>query len=164
MSDRLLKIDLPARPEALRELRAALLAALDRAGVDAQARDRLVLAVHEAACNVIRHAYADREDGRMRVLVTRERGALRFALRDYAPPVDPARIRPRDLSVCRPGGLGINFIDDTMDSWRLRPIRHGRGNVLVMRKRMRDCGCAPAGDDTQRYEGEERRKRGTGHE
>ena len=47
-----------------------------------------------------------------------------------------ASIRPRDLSECRPGGLGINFIDETMDRWRLRPLRRG-GNLLVMRKRIR---------------------------
>ena len=138
MSAHLLKIEVPARADALRDLRSALIAALDRARVGTETRDRLVLAVHEAACNVIRHAYGEGAEGRMRVIVSRERGALRFALRDYAPPVDPARIRPRDLSVCRPGGLGINFIDDTMDSWRLRALKHRRGNVLVMRKRVRE--------------------------
>jgi sigma-B regulation protein RsbU (phosphoserine phosphatase) len=45
-------------------------------------------------------------------------------------------MRPRDLSECRPGGLGINFIDDTMDRWCLRPRRHG-GNRLIMCRRMR---------------------------
>ena len=72
--------------------------------------------------------------------LTRERGNLRFSLRDFAPAVDPRRVRPRDLSECRPGGLGINFIDDTMDSWRLRPVKHHRGNVLTMRKRLRGAG------------------------
>jgi sigma-B regulation protein RsbU (phosphoserine phosphatase) len=154
MSDRLLRIEIPAKAEALRELRTALVAALDRAHVDAESRDRLVLAVHEAACNVIRHAYGDGCEGRMRVDVARERGALRFSLRDYAPPCDPARIRPRDLSVCRPGGLGINFIDDTMDSWRLRPVRHRRGNVLVMRKRIRPHADAPGSNDDGAGDGE----------
>ncbi len=133
----LLKLTIPARPDALKTLRDALNAVLDRAGADPATRDRLVLAVHEAACNVIRHAYGERADGTLRVTLARQRGMLRFALRDFAPPVDPSRLKPRDLDVCRPGGLGINFIDETMDSWRLRPLKHGRGNVLTMRKRVR---------------------------
>ena len=133
----LLKLTIPAKAEALKPLRDALVAALDREGADAATRDRLVLAVHEAACNVIRHAYCGCDGGVLRVTLDRHRGMLRFALRDYAPPVDPSRVQPRDLDVCRPGGLGINFIDDTMDSWRLRPLRRRRGNVLTMRKRVR---------------------------
>lgn len=140
----LLRVEIPAQAEALRSLREALVRALERAGVEQHEKDLLVLAVHEAACNVIRHAYGNSGEGRIRLTVSRERGRLRFALRDYAPPVDPCCVRPRDLSVCRPGGLGINFIDDTMDSWRLRPIRRRAGNVLVMRRRLR--GQTPPGD------------------
>ena len=133
----LLKLEIPARPESLKTLRDALNEVLDREGADTTTRDRLVLAVHEAACNVIRHAYGDGREGTLRVTLARQRGMLRFALRDFAPPVDPSRVKPRDLDVCRPGGLGINFIDDTMDSWRLRPLKRRRGNVLTMRKRVR---------------------------
>jgi anti-sigma regulatory factor (Ser/Thr protein kinase) len=132
----LLRHEMAAQAEELRGLRAALCSALERLGVDAETRSRLVLAVDEAAANVIRHAYANCTPGRLRVTLSRHRGMLRIVLRDFAPPVDPGRVRPRDLTECRPGGLGINFIDETMDSWRLRPRRHGDGNVLVMRKRM----------------------------
>lgn len=137
MSSRaLLRIVIPARAEALKTLRDALHDALRPVEPDEATRERLVLAVHEAACNVIRHAYGDR-DGMLRVTLGLERGVLRFSLRDYAPPVDPARLKPRDLSVCRPGGLGINFIDDTMDVWHLRPLKRRRGNVLTMCKRLK---------------------------
>ena len=161
MSSRaLLRYEMPAQAEALKAMRDALVAALTRAGVAANEQDRLVLAVHEAACNVIRHAYGNSGEGRIRLTLTRQRGCLRFALRDYAPPVDAKAIRPRDLGECRPGGLGINFIDDTMDRWRLRPIRRRAGNVLVMCRRPRgtaepveagvDCGCGDAGGEQRK--------------
>jgi anti-sigma regulatory factor (Ser/Thr protein kinase) len=133
----LLALEVQAQPEALRSVRGALTAALDRSGVTAEERDRLVLAVDEAMANVIRHAYGNSGQGRVRFTLTRDRGMLRFRLRDFAPPVDPAQVKPRDLSVCRPGGLGINFIDETMDRWCLRPLPRGRGNVLMMCKRLR---------------------------
>ncbi len=134
----LLRLDLPARAETLGELRVALRAAFARAAVEPQASERLVLAINEAVCNVIRHGYAGRDDGVLHLRIERARGVLRMRLRDAAPPVDPSKIKPRDLDECRPGGLGINFIDATMDSWRLRPLPSRSGNVLMMRKRLRD--------------------------
>lgn len=132
----LLRLQLPAVPESLKPLRDAVCAAMTSAGVAPALRDRLKLAIDEAAANIIRHAYGNCGEGEFRIGLSVVRGSLRFTLRDHAPAVDPARVRPRDLSECRPGGLGINFIDQTMDFWRLRPLRRG-GNLLVMRKRIR---------------------------
>jgi hypothetical protein len=70
----------------------------------------------------------------MTLSLTQQEDMLEFELSDEAPPVDPARVKPRDLSDCRPGGLGVNFIDALMDDWQLAP-RAGGGNVLRMRKR-----------------------------
>jgi sigma-B regulation protein RsbU (phosphoserine phosphatase) len=61
---------------------------------------------------------------------------VHFELRDYAEPVDASRIRPRDLSECRPGGLGINLIDSVMDEWRFCAPEAGRGNRLIMVKKL----------------------------
>ncbi|MBS0486023.1 MAG: hypothetical protein JSS13_01655, partial [Proteobacteria bacterium] len=43
---------------------------------------------------------------------------------------------PRDLSECRPGGLGLPFIAATMDDWTLEPAVDGQGNILRMHKRL----------------------------
>lgn len=135
----------PARPESLRELRERLGDALARAGAEQTLREQLVLAVHEAACNVIRHAYGGEARGDMALRVEAREGRLCFTLRDWAPPVDPARVRPRDLAECRPGGLGVNFIDALMDEWRLGPASDGQGNILSMSKRL-DGGALRRGE------------------
>ncbi|UXI69250.1 ATP-binding SpoIIE family protein phosphatase [Tahibacter amnicola] len=123
-----------AEPERLRGVRANLRLALDRAGTPPQLRDRLVLAVDEGCCNIIRHAYRD-GTGDITVSVRRDGDMLEFELRDAAPPVDPDCVRPRDLDECRPGGLGLNIIDTVMDGWCLQPRPGGIGNVLRMWKR-----------------------------
>ncbi len=142
----LLSLEMPARPEALADLRVALRDVFARACVETTAAEMLVLAINEAVCNVIRHGYAGRGDGKLHLRIERARGILRMRLRDAAPPVDPARIKPRDLDECRPGGLGINFIDATMDSWRVRPLRRRTGNVMTMRKRLRGVRAKVAGN------------------
>ncbi len=133
----LLSLKIPARAEVLAEMRQQLTATLDALAIADRERERIVLAVHEACSNIIRHAYRNCPAGSIQLNVSKVRGQLRIRLRDRAPPVDPSCIKPRDLGECRPGGLGVNIIDDTMDRWRLRPLKHRAGNVLCMRRRLR---------------------------
>ena len=133
----LLRLDFPARAESLAEVRAAVQRTLSAQGMESRVVARLVLAIDEACANIIRHAYRGCGDGTIALRIERHRGRLRFRLRDHAPAVDPGCLRPRDLSECRPGGLGINIIDDTMDHWRLRPLKRRCGNVLTMVRRLR---------------------------
>ena len=99
--------------------------------------DHLLLVVNEAVANVIRHAYRNDPNGRIELQVYERRGKLIFYLRDYAPRVDISRIKPRDLGECRPGGLGVNFIDCVMDSWVFTVPEDGAGNLLIMTKDLR---------------------------
>lgn len=130
----LLALRFPAAPGEMRRVRAELRTALDAEDVSPELRDRLVLVVDEACTNIMRHAYCGGESGTIALRMTRERDVLDFELRDEAPCVDPQRIRPRDLSECRAGGLGVAFIDATMDAWHVEGVPGGRGNRLLMRK------------------------------
>ena len=132
----LLDLHFPARAGEMRAVRAALRTALDAQELGPELRDRLVLAVDEACTNIIRHAYCGECDQRISLQLVREHDMLTFELRDSAPRVDPARLIARDLGECKPGGLGIPFINALMDEWKLEPAADGRGNVLRMRKRI----------------------------
>ena len=132
----LLDLNFPAQAAEMRQVRAALRNALDSEDVAPELRDRLVLAVDEACTNIIRHAYSNCHPGKIALRLTRERDMLSFELRDEAPAVDPTRIKPRDLSECRAGGLGVAFIDELMDAWRVQPLPGGRGNLLTMQKKL----------------------------
>ena len=123
-------------PENLRLVRRKTSEVLNELGFDEDQRARLVLAVDEAVANVIRHAYAGCCDGRVELSFWLDADAVRIELRDYADPVDPNRIKPRDLSECRPGGLGVNLIDSVMDNWCFRHPVDGPGNQLTMVKRL----------------------------
>lgn len=132
----LLERSFPAQPGEMAAVRHALAAALARTGVDAGLRQALVLAVDEACTNIIRHGYGGGSQALIQLRLTREGEDLGFELLDQAPCVEGERLRPRDLSECRPGGLGLNLIDSLMDDWSLEP-REGRcGNRLRMLKRL----------------------------
>ena len=141
----LLKRRFPARPEQMRGIRSLLRTALDDAGVEPAIRDKLVLAVDEACCNVIRHGYGPERSGEIDLRVTRDAGQLEFRLLDSAPVVDPQCIQAKPLGECRSGGLGIALIDTVMDDWAMQQRPDRRGNCLVMRKKISDN--EPSGED-----------------
>ena len=120
----------------MRAVRAALRTALDSQEVGPELRDRLVLAVDEACTNIMRHAYCGACKETISLHLSREKDMLLFELRDHAPTVDARKLKPRDLSECRPGGLGLPFIDALMDEWKLQPLSKGR-----RRKTKRQCAA-----------------------
>lgn len=96
----------------------------------------LVLAVDEAMTNVIRHAYCQDEAGEI-ILEIRKRGdSLVFRMIDFAPSIDVAKIKQRDLSEIKPGGLGMHIMQQIMDKLEFVVPPDGKGNILEMTKRL----------------------------
>jgi len=133
--ERLMDLHLPAQPESLRRVREAVAASLRTAGCSPETVERTVLALDEACANVIRHGYRGAQ-GLMDLALERRGETLVFLLRDYAEAVTPERLKPRRLSRSRVGGLGLHFIDTIMDHWEHRKPADGRGNLLVMSKKI----------------------------
>ena len=135
-SERLMDLHLPAQPESLRAVREAAANSLRAVGLPPEVVERLVLALDEACANVIRHGYHGVTGGLMELALERRGKELVFLLRDYADAVSPSRMRPKRPSRKRPGGLGLHFIDTIMDHWEHRKPADGRGNLLVMSKKI----------------------------
>lgn len=127
---------IPAEAGRLCDLRAGLRRTLDGFGVVAELRDKLVLAVDEACTNIIRHAYGKQCSGGIRLRLRHVDGVLEFEISDDAPAVDPDKVRAKPLGECRAGGLGVALIDQVMDDWHIETQPGGRGNLLILRKRL----------------------------
>lgn len=86
-----LRITLPARHESLALLRHVVRGFRDAYAVAPSTMDDIVLAVSEAAANVVLHAYGDRE-GTLEVIADMRDGRLHVLVRDHgrgiAPPAD----------------------------------------------------------------------------
>jgi len=130
----LAEIRIRARAEELKGLRDRVRETVRAQGVDDKLAECLVLAVDEAAVNIIRHAYGGADAGEIVLQILNNRDVLVFRLTDFAPPVDRASICPRDLDDIRPGGLGVHLIAEVMDEFEFVEPPPGAGNVLEMRK------------------------------
>ena len=61
---------------------------------------------------------------------------LVVSLTDFAPRVDPERVKPRALDDLRPGGLGTHLMRQVMDRVEFEEPPPGCGNLLRMVKRI----------------------------
>lgn len=127
-----LSLQLPAKPNQLKWLRDSVRETVLAVGCSAEQAESIVLAISEAANNIIQHAYGH-EDGEMELDISIEQEKLLIVLRDYADTVDISEIRARALDDVRPGGLGVHFMQELMDSLIYTVPEDGRGNRLEMR-------------------------------
>ena len=99
-------------------------------------KEDLVLALAEAAQNIIKHAYKSKEtEDSMRVLIIYNHKKLTIELFDMGEPVIPENIKPRNLDDVRVGGLGTFFIGQIMDEVIFKTSKVDWINHLTMTKR-----------------------------
>ena len=99
-------------------------------------KEDLVLALAEAAQNIIKHAYKSKEtEDSMRVLIIYNNKKLTIELFDMGEPVIPENIKPRNLDDVRVGGLGTFFIGQIMDEVIFKTSKVDWINHLTMTKK-----------------------------
>ncbi len=124
----LLKLELQSNPEMLCVVRHALGQLAETLGFSGAQCREIVLAVDEALTNIIRHAYCGEGGRPIRATFRRievpldgkQRRALEIVLEDRGMKIDGAKLCGRPLEEVRPGGLGLHFIKESMDTVEFR--------------------------------------------
>ena len=79
-------------------------------------QEKLILVIAEAAQNVIKHAYENKDSSdKMRLQISYNNNELQIHLYDKGKLVIEEDVKPRDLGDIKPGGLGTFFINQIMD-------------------------------------------------
>jgi len=139
------KYEFTAEPAELQDMRQEVRTVLENIGCNKTCIDRLILAVNEAAMNVIQHAYGD-DSGHIHIEILRSEDNLLFRLTDFACPIDQSCVKARDLNDVRPGGLGVHFMQEIMDDIRFQEDCENAGNILLMRKKLDDSCLKKKGE------------------
>jgi anti-sigma regulatory factor (Ser/Thr protein kinase) len=121
-------MELRSNPEMLCVVRNALGELAQTLGFPEPECRAIVLAVDEALTNIIRHAYQGRAEQPIelsfrRIQAARDgtpRAALEIVLEDHGVAVDHKKLCGRELEDVRPGGLGLHFIRESMDTVEFR--------------------------------------------
>jgi serine/threonine-protein kinase RsbW len=120
----LFRMELQSNPEMLCVVRNALGELAAKLGFSETECRAVVLAVDEAMTNIIRHAYLGNAERpieasfrRIQVAGAGKSGdALEIVLQDSGVTVNPEKMCGRALEDVRPGGLGLHFIRESMDT------------------------------------------------
>lgn len=115
-----MRVEMLSQPRFLSGARDLVSAVSKRCGFDDAACGQMALAVDEALCNVIRHGYDRRPDGKIWISLWpieesgKEPTGIKIVIEDEARQVEPEKIKSRDLDDIRPGGLGVHIIQQIM--------------------------------------------------
>lgn len=99
-------------------------------------QEELVLALAEAAQNIVKHAYnGEPSDDTMRIKINHTNdGLLTLELFDKGKAAVPENIKPRNLDDIKAGGLGTFFIGQIMDEVIFKTSKIDWVNHLVLKK------------------------------
>ncbi len=133
------RLEIASQPSLLAAARALVSTIAQRCGFNEIQCGQISLAVDEALCNIIKHGYDCREDGRIWISLSKcqpQSPGIEIVIEDDAQQVDPDGIRSRDLDDIRPGGLGVHIIREIMDEVSYAR-RDSQGMRLTLVKRLR---------------------------
>ena len=121
----------------LKDVRSFSREVFEKANIDQDLKDELVLAIAEAAQNIVKHAYQNQETKeRMEIKISLINGELEIGFYDKGRPVDQTKVRHRSIDDVNPGGLGTFFIQQIMDAVEFREGEKPWINHLVLSKKI----------------------------
>ena len=127
--------EFPVESSSLKEIRSFAREVLAKDPIFENSKDDVVLALAEAAQNIVKHAYDGQPTGdKMRVEMKFDTKQLIIELFDKGKPAIPQNIKPRKLDDIKAGGLGTFFIGQIMDEVIFKTSATDWVNHLILKK------------------------------
>ena len=122
----------------LKEVRVFCREIFEKINLPQEQKDELVLAIAEAAQNIVKHGYKDIADttDRMEIKISLKESELEIGFFDKGKAVVPGNVQHRKLDDIKPGGLGTFFIKQIMDAAVFKKDQKGWVNHLVLTKKI----------------------------
>ena len=132
------KKDFLVRSSSLKDVRSFCREVFEKLQIQDDLKDELVLAIAEAAQNIVKHAFKNAADANelMVVQISCENNKLQIAFYDRGTPVDPKKVKHREIDNVKPGGLGTFFIQEIMDAVEFKDGKKPWINHLVLTKQL----------------------------
>ena len=122
----------------LKEVRVFSREVFEKINIPQDQKDELVLAIAEAAQNIVKHGYKGIENttDKMQIKISLNNNELEIGFFDKGKPVVPGNVQHRKLDDIKPGGLGTFFIKQIMDEAVFKKDQKGWVNHLVLSKKI----------------------------
>ncbi len=121
----------------LKEVRVFAREVFEKINLSQDLKDELVLAIAEAAQNIVKHAYKNEEtNDRMEIKISLNDNELEIGFFDKGRQVEKDNVRHRKIDDVKPGGLGTFFIQEIMDAVVFKEGSKPWINHLVLTKKI----------------------------
>ena len=122
----------------LKQVRVFSREVFEKINIQQEQKDELVLAIAEAAQNIVKHGYKGVENttDKMQIKISLKNNELEIVFFDKGKPVVPGNVQHRKLDDIKPGGLGTFFIKQIMDEAVFKKDQKGWVNHLVLTKKI----------------------------
>tara|TARA_Y100000590_G_scaffold139828_1_gene160207 strand:+ start:521 stop:955 length:435 start_codon:yes stop_codon:yes gene_type:complete len=132
------KKDFLVNSSSLKDVRSFSRDVFEKLKIEKELKDELVLAIAEAAQNIVKHGYKDVENttDRMEIKISLNNDQLEIGFFDKGKPVVAENVQHRKLDDIKPGGLGTFFIKQIMDGAVFKKDQKGWVNHLVLTKKI----------------------------
>ena len=131
-------VTFPGRYDSLASISDFVGKAATEAGLDHKSVYAVLLAVDEACCNIIDHAYGGEGIGDVQCTVDVREGEITVILEDRGQPFNPEKVRAPNLNApldkVKSRGAGLFLIRKMMDKVHYESTP-GFGNTLILQKR-----------------------------
>ena len=128
--------DFLVHTSSLKEVRIFSREVFEKLNLDEDLKEELVLAIAEAAQNIVKHGYKGIEEtsDKMEIKISFKDSNLEIGFFDKGKAVIPENIQHRKLDDIKPGGLGTFFIGQIMDEVTFKTSASDWVNHLIMTK------------------------------
>ena len=131
------KKDFVVSSSSLKDVRSFSREVFSKVNLNQDLKDELVLAIAEAAQNIVKHAYQNQEtNDKMEIKISLDNGELEIGFFDKGRPVDNSNVRHRKIDDVKPGGLGTFFIKQIMDAVVFKEGEKPWINHLILTKKI----------------------------
>ena len=122
----------------LKEVRTFSRETFEKINLNQELKDELVLAIAEAAQNIVKHGYkgVEETEDRMEIKISLKDSQLEIGFFDKGKNVVPENVQHRKLDDIKPGGLGTFFIKQIMDNAVFKKDQKGWVNHLILTKKI----------------------------
>ena len=122
----------------LKEVRVLSREVFEKLKLEQDLKDELVLAIAEAAQNIVKHGYkgVDSTTDKMQIKISMKDSELEIGFFDKGKAVVPENVQHRKLDDMKPGGLGTFFIKQIMDAAVFKKDQKEWVNHLVLTKKI----------------------------
>ena len=132
------KKDFLVRSSSLKDVRTFSREVFEKLELNQELKDELVLAIAEAAQNIVKHAYkgVENTNDHMQIKISLNDSQLEIGFFDKGKPVVTENIQHRKLDDIKPGGLGTYFIKQIMDDAVFKKDEQQWVNHLILTKKI----------------------------